>query len=73
MDNALDRQIGPLLDLGDRDDQGVAGSQRVDREEGHARVVTPHKGAGKIASDDAREDGGHHGIVGSTDSTERCS
>jgi len=41
----------------------MAGAQRVDGEEGGAVLVLPDEAAGKLAGEDAREDGGHARLV----------
>ena len=50
-------EIDPVVDLGPRHDERVAGVHRVDRQEDHALLVAPHEHAGDLTVDDPREDG----------------
>ena len=54
-----------MVDLAARDHENVASGQRADVEEGDTDVVLAHEAARDLAVDDAGEDGGHVGIVGS--------
>ncbi|SIK16600.1 Uncharacterised protein [Mycobacteroides abscessus subsp. abscessus] len=56
-------EVGPLRDLGTRDDHGVAVGERGDVEEGHTFVVLVDEGARDLAVDDLREDGGHGAVL----------
>jgi len=56
-------KVDPVVDFGPRHDEGVSRLERVDGEEGDAGVIPPDEVAGKLAVDDAREDGGHSHIV----------
>ena len=49
-------EVDPVVDLGDGHHEGVAGRERVDRQEGHAAVVAPHEAAGELAVDDPGEE-----------------
>ena len=53
------RRVGPLVDLEPRHDEGVARTDRVDREERDRVLVGPDEPRGQLAGDDAGEDGGH--------------
>ncbi len=46
MGGILGREIGPLVDLGPRNDEGVTTSERADIEERHTDVVFPEKRPG---------------------------
>jgi hypothetical protein len=56
--------VDPVVELGDRDDQRVAASERVDRHEHDAPVVAPDERAGDLAVDDPSEDRGHGRTIG---------
>lgn len=53
--------VGPLVYLGPRHDQGVAGIQRRDRQERDGLVVGVDEPSGQLAVDDPGEDGRHAG------------
>ena len=55
-------EVEPVVGLDPRHHQRVTGIERVDREERHDEVVTPHERARELALDDAGEDGGHRQI-----------
>ena len=52
-------EVRPLVDLGDRHDERVAGRERPDVEERNGSMITPEEPAWDLTGDDAREDGRH--------------
>ena len=64
MGRRVGRKVGPVIDLGSRNNEHMARRERPDVHEGDAHVVLPDETAGNLAVDDAGEDGGHVRIVG---------
>ena len=52
-------EIGPLVDLVDRDHEHGAGGERSNVQERNGSIVTPQEAARDLTGDDAGEDGRH--------------
>ena len=64
MSSKLVREIDPMINFESRNDEGVAGADRGDREESNAHIVSVNEPSWKVAVDDLGKQGAHGlGIV----------